>query len=307
MENIRKAAFFLAGIFFVIMTNAQDKGFKTDKKTGVEYCFIKHDKKGAPYAGSEFARVVMVWTGRNAKGDADSLYFSSSKISSDSLGSITLPVKSKFSGSLEEGIMMMSPGDSAAFKVNADSLYIKGFNFPPARIPHYIDAKTKFTFNVKLVDFETKDEVMANRQAEMKKRQAKIEARKGQEPSVIAEYLQKNNLNIKPDADSIFFLQTTPGNGPQVQDGDSIVVKYKGTFLDGGVFDPGNQPIKMIYSKNMPLIQGWVKILGTMSQGEKVRVLIPSKLAYGGRGAGQIMPYTPLIFDMELLSVKPNK
>jgi FKBP-type peptidyl-prolyl cis-trans isomerase len=141
----------------------------------------------------------------------------------------------------------------------------------------------------------------------MKKRKEEMETRKGEEPKEIAAYLQKNNLNVAPDADSIFYLQTTKGAGPQVQEGDSVEIKYKGTFLDGNVFDPGNQPINMVYSKNMHLIQGWVKIIGKMNQGDKVRVLIPSEMGYGPRGMGPIQPYTPLIFDMEMVSVKPHK
>jgi FKBP-type peptidyl-prolyl cis-trans isomerase len=44
-----------------------------------------------------------------------------------------------------------------------------------------------------------------------------------------------------------------------------------------------------------------------MSQGDKMKVLIPSKMGYGARGGGPIQPYTPLIFDMEIISVKSNK
>ena len=102
-------------------------------------------------------------------------------------------------------------------------------------------------------------------------------------------------------------MQTTKGTGAQVQDGDSVVVKYKGTFLDGGVFDPGTQPYKLMYSKNASVIQGWISVLGKISQGDKMKVLIPSKMGYGARGGGPIQPYTPLIFDMEIISVKSNK
>ena len=131
-----------------------------------------------------------------------------------------------------------------------------------------------------------------------------MDARKGIETKEISDYLKKNNLNVTPDADSIFYLQTSKGTGEQVQEGDSVEIQYKGTFLDGSVFDPGSRPINMVYSKNMSLIQGWVKIIGKMNQGDKVRVLIPSKLGYGAQGMGPIQPYTPLIFDMEMVSVK---
>ena len=307
MKNIRGAVVLIVAICIAGVVNAQEKGFKIDAKTGVQYRFVKHDKKGIPYAGSEFVRVTILWIGPTAKGDKDSVYLDTHQKGGDSVGAILIPSKSLYRGSLEDGIKMMTIGDSAIFKINADSLYIKAFHVNAQQVPPFITGKTLFTFAIKLLSFETKDGMMAARQAETKRRMAQRDARKGMEGKEIAAYLQKNNLDVKPDADSIFYLQVTKGTGPQVQQGDSIVIRYKGTFLEGGVFDPGNQPLKMVYSQNMPLIKGWINILGKMNEGEKVKVLIPSAMAYGMRGAGQIEPYTPLIFDMEVVRVKSNK
>lgn len=311
MKNIRDIAFVLVAAFAITTTQAQEKGFKIDEKTGVQYRFIKQNKSGAKFAENEFASIVMLWTGKNASGKADSVYFDSHKLGGDSAtGAISIPVHSSYRGSLEDGIMMMQEGDSAVFKVNADSLFIKGFHATPAQIPHFITGSTLFTFNIKVLSFQTKESVMAKRQAEMKKRAA---ARQAQETKDITAYLQKNNLNVKPDADSIFYLQSTKGTGMQVEEGDSLEISYRGVFLDGTGFDPApgsgktKNSFKIVYSKNMSLIPGWVKILGGMSQGGKVTVLIPSKMAYGVRGMGPIQPYTPLIFDMELISVKSAK
>jgi FKBP-type peptidyl-prolyl cis-trans isomerase FkpA len=309
LRSIRNLTLFLFAVSTVISATAQEKGFKIDPATGVEYRFIKHEKKATSVSppGGDFGRVIMLWTGKNAKGDADSVYLNSRKAGGDSLGALTIPLKKSFRGSLEDGISMMMVGDSAVFRINADSLFIKTFHAPAERIPHFIKG-TVFTFNIKLLAFKTNDEMLAERNAQIKKRMQQAQAIKGQESIDITAYLQKNNLaSVKPDADSIFYLQTTKGTGPLVQEGDSVEIKYKGTYLDGGTFDPGSQPINMVYSRSMSLIQGWVKIIGKMNGGDKVRVLIPSKMGYGANGMGPIKPYTPLIFDMELVSVKPHK
>lgn len=307
MNSIRNIALLLFTVSTVAKVCAQEKGFKKDVATGVQYRFIKHDKKGKTPGDTDFARVVMLWKGKNVKGDADSVFLDSHKRGGDSLGSMNIPLKRSFHGCLEQGISMMAVGDSAVFLINADSLYLKTFHAPPQRIPAFIKPSTMFTFSIKLLSFKNTDEMMAERQEQLKKRMAKMEARKEQENADITAYLQKNNYNVKPDEDSIFYLQTTKGTGAQVQDGDSVVVKYKGTFLDGGVFDPGTQPYKLMYSKNASVIQGWISVLGKISQGDKMKVLIPSKMGYGARGGGPIQPYTPLIFDMEIISVKSNK
>jgi FKBP-type peptidyl-prolyl cis-trans isomerase FkpA len=312
MKNIRGIVLLIVAISVSGIVNAQEKGFKIDDKTGVQYRFIKHNKKGSPYAGAEFARVVILWTGPTVKGDKDSVYLDTHAKGGDSAGALTIPLKSAFKGSLEDGIMMMMQGDSAEFKINADSLYIKAFHVDAQRIPHFITSKTLFTFTIKLFNFETKDEMMAGRQAEVKRLTAKRDARKGQEGKDIATYLQKNHFDVKPDADSIFYLQIAKGTGAQVQEGDSLDIKYTGMFLDGTVFDKSDRGVppgtfKILYTKNVPLIQGWIKVLAQMNEGEKVRVLLPSAMAYGVRGSGKIEPYTPLIFDMEVVRVKATK
>lgn len=313
MKRIKGIAVF-GCMVFAANINAQKIDFKADKKTGVKYHFYKHDKKGATPTEDDYAHVVMLWTGKNAAGSADSVYIDSHKKGGDSLGGLYVPLKGAFHGCLEDGIMMMASGDSAAFQINGDSLFLKTFHANPQRIPHFVTGNTQFIFSIKLLGFYTKDEMEAQRKAVMQKRMEQEQARKGQEAKDIADYLQKNNqTNIKPDADSIYYLQTTQGNGKHVQDGDSLEIQYRGTFLDGTSFDPPansgreHSSFTIVYHQNMGLIQGWIKILGKMTEGEKVKVLIPSSMGYGARAMGPIQPYTPLIFDMELVRVKSTK
>jgi len=290
----------------VTIINAQDKVFKTDAVTGIQYRFIKHNAKGARPKENDVVHAAIMWTGKNTQGDADSVFLDSHKNNKDSLGAFFIPMKVSFRGCLEQGIMMMSDGDSAIFHVNSDSLFHKTFRFPPERpLPPYVKTNPTFTFRIKLLSFQTQEEVMAAKQHE-------IEKRKKQENIDITEYLQKNNLNVKPDADSIFYLQTTKGNGPQVIEGDSLEVKYTGMYLDGTVFDKsdrgtGKGTLPVFYKKPIPLIKGWISVLGKMNQGDKVMILIPSAMAYGANGYGPIKPFTPLVFEMELVSLKSNK
>ena len=292
--------------------------FKTDAATGVQYRFVKHDDNGAKPAENSFAKIEMLWTGKNTKGDADTVFIDSHKKGfGDSNGVLmqAIQLRKSFSGCLEQGIMMMAKGDSAVFKVNGDSLYMKTFRFPKERVPAFVKSNPTFTFSIKLVSFQTQQERQADMQADMQKRMAAAQMMKGQEPGAISDYLKKNYPNVKPESDSIFFLETTKGKGRQPKEGDSIEVGYTGMFLDGKIFDQsdkgtGHRTLPLKYSKDpnvIRVIQGWINILGKMHEGDRVKVLIPSSLAYGQRGMGPIQPYTPLVFDMELVSVKSNK
>ena len=94
------------------------------------------------------------------------------------------------------------------------------------------------------------------------------------------------------------------GSGKSPQKSDKVTVNYRGTLIDGTEFDSS-------YSRNQPatfgvgqVIPGWTEALQLMKEGDKWEIYIPSKLAYGERGAGgKIPPHSALIFEVELISV----
>jgi FKBP-type peptidyl-prolyl cis-trans isomerase len=94
------------------------------------------------------------------------------------------------------------------------------------------------------------------------------------------------------------------GDGPQPVAGNTVLLHYEGIFIDGTVFDSSYQrgepeeiPLDMV-------IPGWAEGIQLMNADSKYRIYIPSKLAYGERGAGQVIPpYATLIFTIELLKI----
>lgn len=94
------------------------------------------------------------------------------------------------------------------------------------------------------------------------------------------------------------------GDGPSPKLTDKVTTHYHGTLLNGEVFDssvdrgqPASFPVNGV-------IAGWTEALQMMKVGDKWRLYVPSELAYGSRGAGaKIGPFTPLIFEVELISI----
>ena len=96
-------------------------------------------------------------------------------------------------------------------------------------------------------------------------------------------------------------------SGPMPKAADTFVAHYAGTLIDGTKFDNSYDRGEPLTLPVTGVIKGWTEILQMMHVGDKWRVFIPSDLAYGDRGAGggQIPGGAALIFEMELLGVKP--
>ena len=94
------------------------------------------------------------------------------------------------------------------------------------------------------------------------------------------------------------------GSGPSPTLHDEVTVHYRGTLIDGTVFDSSyerEEPTKFPVSG---VIRGWSEALKMMKVGDKWQLFVPSYLAYGEQGYGpQIEPNSTLIFEMELLEV----
>ena len=96
----------------------------------------------------------------------------------------------------------------------------------------------------------------------------------------------------------------TSGDGASPSAEDSVTVHYTGTLIDGTVFDSSverGEPATFGVSQVIP---GWTEALQLMSVGDKLRLVIPSELAYGPRGSGaKIGPNSILVFEVELIKI----
>lgn len=203
--------------------------------------------------------------------------------------------ESAFKGSLDEGFVMLTKGDSATFVVNADSLYSKTFNMER---PPFIKAGSNVTFHIKVMDVFN--------QADLKKKgeEERAKAMKDEEPAR-ANYVA-GLKDVKSTPSGLQYTVVKTNSGRQAKNGDSVSVHYTGKLLNGKVFDSSvdrGEPISFTLGQGN-VIPGWDEGIALMKEGEKYHLIIPSTLAYGPTGAGNVIPpYSTLIFDVELVKI----
>jgi FKBP-type peptidyl-prolyl cis-trans isomerase len=133
----------------------------------------------------------------------------------------------------------------------------------------------------------------------MVKQAAELRAK---EENFLSENALKEGVVTNPSGLQYMVLVT--GDGPRPAPDDIVRVHYEGSLVDGTVFDnsyhseTGEEiPLNMV-------IPGWAEGILLMNVGSKFRLFIPSNMAYGERGAGQVIPpYSTLIFTVELLEI----
>lgn len=118
------------------------------------------------------------------------------------------------------------------------------------------------------------------------------------------EFAKQPNV-VKTDSGLLFRIDQ-PGTGANPVDSDTIVVNYKGSLIDGTVFDSSyerNQPVTFPLQNVIP---GWREGLTHAQKGGKVTLVIAPELAYGEQGVGEIPGNSTLVFEVELLDINPQ-
>lgn len=195
---------------------------------------------------------------------------------------------------VNEGIMMLSPGDIAIFKTTLANLS----THTKTPIPPFITGEYA-TWRIEMTGYKTKEE--------LNKDQANLAEKEDQE---IKNYLTKNKLQGTRLESGVYVVTHEEGTGDLPTKGQTISVNYTGKLLNGTVFDSNIDPkFNHVYPIEFPvgqgrMIKGWDEAFITMRPGQKATLIIPSSLAYGKRSPSPDIPANSiLVFDVEFLKI----
>ena len=105
-------------------------------------------------------------------------------------------------------------------------------------------------------------------------------------------------------ASGLVYIEQVAGTGAQPKPTDTVKVHYHGMLIDGTVFDSSVDRGEPIIHPLNRFVKGWSEGVGMMKVGGKAKLVIPSDLAYGDQGSGQISPGATLVFEVELLGIE---
>ena len=210
--------------------------------------------------------------------------------------------KPSYRGSVEECFAMMSVGDEADFIIDAYDFFTITLG---SKLPQFFDESAPVKISANLLDIQNEEEYINEEEDFL----VWIEDLNEYEQTKIRQFIQEKQIMAKPDSLGIYFVTLDKGTGKAIEAGDTVEIHYEGKFLNGEFFDSTrkrDEIFQFVYSQQWQVLEGLERAIGMMHEGEQALVILPSDLAFGKQGSstGIIPPYTSLVFEVEVLSVK---
>ena len=310
-----KMKYILIILALALAVNANAQGDVQHTPGGVSYRIFTHN------TGEKIKVNDVVTFQFIQKTDKDSVLISS--YATGNAGKAQVKPTDTLKDFVELNLMQVFPlltlHDSVEVRVPTDSIFKK----MEAQRPPFLPKGSSLVFVLRIDRIQTLNEAMAERDAEIAKAQAEENKVKAQEPIDAAKYIAAHKLVLKTTPSGLKYVITKASSKAKPLKGDTVMVNYIGRDLDDKVFDtsiesvakasnlsqPGRnyEPIQFVLGVDN-IITGWVEGLQLVGEGGKATLVIPSSLAYGNQGSGDaIKPYSTLVFDVELVKIKPGK
>lgn len=223
--------------------------------------------------------------------------------------------KAAFKGDIADALMLMTPGDSIICLVDAKAMY----DYSKKPMPDFIKPGDKIQYNIRLISIKPKAQIQKEREAEFAKfmQQQEVASQPVNDDTVLQTYFRIRNIAPLKTASGMYYQINKQGTGPLAAPGDEVVMNYRGTLLDGTIFDSN---IDSVFNHVQPLtfilgtgrvIKGWDEGITYLNPGSKAFFYLPANLAYGAQSRPAsaanpkgIPPNSVLIFEVELVAAK---
>ncbi|GAA3968985.1 FKBP-type peptidyl-prolyl cis-trans isomerase [Mucilaginibacter dorajii] len=300
---MKKTFYFLASLLGMLNLGAHAQNGMQTRPNGAQYQIFTHN------TGEKVKQNDVITFNYIQMTDKDSVLFSS-YVAGHTVQAQIHPSQSV--ADLMDIFPLLTLNDSAKVKVPTDSIF-KGHE--EAR-PPFFPKGSNLTFIIKITKVQSLQEAMDERNAAI--------AKQKQQESVDANnYITANKLTPVTTASGLKYIVTKPSALRKPLPGDTVLVNYVGSLTNGTVFDssiekvakaagldqPGRpyEPISVVLGEGR-VIPGWEEGLALLHEGSTAKFIVPSSLGYGEKGGGAVIPpYATLVFDLEIVKIKPTK
>jgi FKBP-type peptidyl-prolyl cis-trans isomerase FkpA len=279
--------------FFLVFNSCGDSGEYPGfdiGPSGLPYQFVERVKDRQMVRIGDIVEMELLY-----KNQQDSVLFNSKELRTAFRMKVLEP--SHQGGCFEDAVFMCGVGEKISFIIPVDSFYSKTRRMP---IPEGVESGTDLFFDLKVKRVISPEEVE-------KERELFIKTNRDQENLMIKSYLTDNKIDAKPQESGLYYIPKKNGKGKMAKSGNKISVHYIGKFIDGREFDSSykrNEPFEFELGAEQ-VIEAWELACKNMRVGDMVLIITPSSLAYGAGGYGKLIPpFTPLVFEIEMLGVK---
>jgi len=203
--------------------------------------------------------------------------------------------------SFTKHLYSLAEGDSVQYLIPSAIFFKEIFKLP---VPFFSEKDSCVKCEVRILRIISPDEYAHINDSLHANTRQREQEEYGQIYNYITQHF-KGSIEFSKDA----FLQVTDSTtGDTVKWGRKVSLLYKGYFLDGRPADmsPNNRPFEFTMGQEGQVIEGLRLALKHLKKGEKAKIILPSRLAFGSQGSsnGSVAPYTPLLYEVEILDVK---
>lgn len=230
---------------------------------------------------------------------------------------LLLREKALFKDDFNTALGLLSEGDSATFKIKVDSIT----KTDRSKIINTKNDYLIYTVKVnKVIPRGELNDDKFNRQIELFHK-TEIEKAEKSEAAKINKYILSQKLKPAITKSGLNYIIVKKGTGAKPLINDTVLINYTARLFSGKVFgttdsvlakkhhiydhSPSYGPMKLTVI-NAP-VSGFQEALALFSPGTKAELIIPSKLAYGNQGNSSVQPYTPVLCEIEIVGIIPQK
>lgn len=312
MKNLKKNLFFYALILIIPGLMVSCNKHKTSQTSdGQEFTYIKEGNQ-KPNEGD------FILYNLEVTNSSDSTFISTAQQGMP--GYLRYSDSTPISGFMDEIFLGLKKGDSILIEATATKIF-------QDQVPPFLQAEENVKIRIGAFDVMDEENVMAYLNEVQQKAMEAEESHAAEQlildDKIIADYVEKNNLDATRTASGVYYVIENKGSGPAIEEGDQASVHYVGYLLDGQLFDTsrkdvaeandmyneqrdefgGYEPFELQVGTGQ-VIRGWDEGLSLLGKGDKAKLIIPSPLGYGSRGAGADIPENSiLVFDVEIVDV----